>query len=656
MLSIPAPFGVPQRRFIGATSVIMALWAAGGVAAMAESRATSSATSPTPVAPVANACQRFAAGSVVQQPPTLSSQNGVLNVSFSYQTTTDPFGRQLFCFMTPSGLENPTLQVNPGDTLNVTVTNNTPTVEPTEAGVTTELFNPPNCGDTTAIELNPATSALNTMTGGSMNIHYHGTNTTPACHGDNVVKTLVNPGSTFSYSLHFPTNEPPGLYWYHPHVHGLAEAAVQGGAAGAIVVEGIQNVQPATAGLRQRILIIRDQQTTQGLAESPGGTPNGIPQEDLTVNNITINTTTNTAVNPPVTTYTPAVIQMVPGDQEFWRVSNSGSNSILDLQVLFDGVAQTIQIVGIDGVPVNSQDGTQPGALIPATHFVVPPAARVEFLVKAPAPSVKVAQLITQNILTGPLGDDDPTRPLLSIQLVPAQVLKLPAGGMVPASTGVDTSKQMFGGIMNVTPALTRTVYFAEDQDGSAFFINAAGCVTAAGAQCATQVTNGVPIDTPFDNNNPPSIITTQGTVELWIVQNRAQENHELHQHQIHFKVLEQDNFEANGSVQAPAIDGQFLDMVQVPFCNGPPPANGSNTPPACVDANGNPVIPYAQVQVLMDFRGMDIGDFVFHCHILGHEDLGMMGIERVCPASGCTTTSSTTTSSSTTSSSTSSN
>jgi FtsP/CotA-like multicopper oxidase with cupredoxin domain len=626
----------------------MALWAAGGVAAMAQTTATSSATSPTPVAPVANACQRFAAGSVVHQPPALFSKNGVLNVSFSYQTITDPVGRQLFCFMTPNGLENPTLHVNAGDTLNVTVTNNTPAVVPT----TTELFNPPNCGDTTALELKPDTSALNTMTGGSMNIHYHGTNTSPACHGDNVTKTLINPGSTFSYSLKFPADEPPGLYWYHPHVHGLAEAAVQGGASGAMVVEGIQNVQPATAGLRQRILIIRDQQTTQALQESPGGAEGGIPQVDLTVNNITNNTTTNTAVSPPVTTYTPAIIQMVPGDQEFWRVPNSASNAILDLQVRFDGVAQTIQIVGIDGVPVNSQDGTQPGQLIPVTHFVVPPAARVEFLVNAPAATVKVAQLVTQNILTGPLGDDDPTRPLLTMQLVSAKVRNaaLPADGMVLASTGVDTTKQRFGGIMSVTPALTRTVYFAEDQDGSAFFINAAACVTAAGAQCATQVTNGVPIDTPFDNNNPPSIITTQGTVEKWIVQNRAQESHELHQHQIHFMVLERDNFEANGSAQAPAINGQFLDMVQVPFCNGPPPANNSNTPPACVDANGNPVIPYPQVQVLMDFRGMDIGDFVFHCHILGHEDLGMMGIERVCPKTGCTTTSTATTSNTTTS------
>lgn len=66
-----------------------------------------------PVAPVPNACQRSTAGSVVHQPPALFSQNGVLNVQFSYQTTTDSVGRQLFCFMTPSGLENPTLHVNP---------------------------------------------------------------------------------------------------------------------------------------------------------------------------------------------------------------------------------------------------------------------------------------------------------------------------------------------------------------------------------------------------------------------------------------------------------------------------------------------------------------------------------------------------------------
>jgi FtsP/CotA-like multicopper oxidase with cupredoxin domain len=578
--------------------------------------------SSTAVAPVANPCQRFAAGSVVQQPPALFSQNGVLNVQFSYQTTTDAAGRQLFCYMTPAGMENPTLHVKAGDTLNIKVTNNTPF---NPVGDTTEVYNPPNCGDTTQLTQNPDNN--NGMTGGSMNIHYHGTNTSPACHEDNVVKTLINPGETFQYSVHFPTNEPPGLYWYHPHVHGLAEAAVQGGGSGALVVDGIANVQPATAGLRERILMIRDLPTLQGLAESPGGQDGGIPQVDLSVNNIPLDATTDTTVDPPVTTYTPAVLKMGAGTQEFWRVSNSTSDVILDLQVRFDGVPQTIQIVGIDAVPVNSQDGTQPGHLIPVSHFRLPPAARVEFLVNAPAPSVKVAQLVTQNILDGPLGDNAPTRPLFNMQLGPAGNVSSAAGNMVHAFSALDTTKKRFGGIRNVTPAVTRTVFFEEIEDGSTFFINASGCVTASGAQCAIQP---YPIDTPFDNNNPPAIITTQGSVEKWIVQNHARENHELHQHQIHFMVLSQDNFEINGSQQAPAINGQFLDMVEVPFCGGPPPQDGGVNPPACVDANGNPVIPYPQVEALMDFRGPDIGDFVFHCHILGHEDRGMMAIERV--------------------------
>ena len=622
-----------------AASVLIALTAVGatgGVAALAQTT--------TPVAPVANACQRFAAGSAVQQPSALFSQNGVLNVRFSYQTTPDQYGRQLFCFMTPNGLENPTLYLNPGDTLNITVTNNTPlpAAGPNEV-ITTEVFNPPTCGNTTEVEANADLGGFDYpyMTGGSMNIHYHGTSTSPACGADNVTKTLINPGATFSYSIAFPTNQPPGLYWYHPHVHGLAEAALQGGASGAIVIQGINNVQPATASLRQRILIIRDQPTWQNLTESAGGTPGGIPFTDLTVNNVDTNATTSTTgATAGETTYTPAIIQMAPGETEFWRVSSSVSDAILDLQVVFDGAPQTIQIVGIDGVPVNSQDGTQPGAPISVTHFRLPPASRVEFLVSSPPSTVHVAQLITQLINTGPLGDEDPERPLLTMQLVPASTLNAaaPADGTVPAFTALNTSQQMYAGIMGVTPALTRTVYFAEEQNGNAFYINASGCVTASGAQCATQVTNGVPIDTVFDNNHPPSIITTQGTVEKWIIQNRAQENHEFHQHQVHFLVLEQDNFEANGSEQAPAIDGQFLDMVEIPFCNGPAPAMTKqnptgNNPPACVNAQGNPVIPYPQVQVLIDFRGMDIGDFVFHCHILGHEDLGMMAIERVLPA-----------------------
>ena len=63
-----------------------------------------------------NPCSRPTAGSIVAPPPTLSSENGALNLAFDYFTTTDSANRTLFCFVTPAGLESPTLHIKPGET------------------------------------------------------------------------------------------------------------------------------------------------------------------------------------------------------------------------------------------------------------------------------------------------------------------------------------------------------------------------------------------------------------------------------------------------------------------------------------------------------------------------------------------------------------
>ena len=555
---------------------------------------TTTGSSPTPVAPVPNPCPRLTAGTAVHQPPALFSSSGVLNVRFSYQQTTDSVGRLLHCFMTDTGLEEPTLHVNPGDTLNITVTNNTP-MQPFG-----ETYTAPNCGDAT-VQFTPPANGIASV-GASVNIHYHGTNVTPQCGGDNVTRTLINPGPehTFQYSFTFPTDEPPGLYWYHPHVHGLAERDLLGGATGALVVDGIQNVQPAVRGMRQRILVIRDQPQVQGAAEGPGNCGVNVPFQDISVNYVPIDShaTFNSKGTLTGITFTPAVFSMMTGETQFWRVTNSTADTILDLQVLYDGVPQTLQIAGIDAVPVNSQDGTQPGMLIPATRYRLPVAGRVEFLVQAPASTVKVAQLVTNNINNGPQGDCDPTRPIFNIALSNTDTFASAPDDYVGAYTGLTISDQRFGGLSSQPVSATRTFQFSEIQP-TQFFI--------------TQVSAGQQ-PTLFDNNNPPAVVTTQGSVEKWIVQNIAGENHEFHQHQVHFLVQSQDNFEANGSTQAPAITGQFADMIEVPFWSG------------------KKNVPFPQVQLLMDFRGMDIGDFVYHCHILSHEDLGMMAIIRVLP------------------------
>jgi FtsP/CotA-like multicopper oxidase with cupredoxin domain len=548
---------------------------------------------PRPVAPVTNPCTpRFVAGSVIRNPRALYSFNGVLNVRFSYQQTTDSVGRLQYCFMTETGIQEPTLHVNPGDTLNITVTNNT---LPQPFG---ETYLAPNCGDA-RVQFTPPPADI-TSTGSSVNLHYHGTNVTPQCGGDNVTRTLINSGTTFQYSFTFPNDEPPGLYWYHPHVHGLAERDLLGGATGALVVDGIQNVQPAVAGLRQHFILIRDQPQVQGLKEGPGNCGVNVPFQDISANYVPIdsNATFDSSGNFASITFTPAVVNMVAGGTQFWRVANSSADTILDLQVLYDGVPQTLQIVGIDAVPVNSQEGPQPGQLIPVTRFRLPVASRVEFMVRAPDRTVKLAQLVTNNINTGPVGDCDPTRPILNIHLVEEDEGEA-RDDYVGAFTAWSTTHQRFGGTSSLAPSITRTFQFSENSTDpnvtpTQFFI--------------TQVSAGQqPI--VFDNNNPPAVITTQGSVEQWNIQNIALENHEFHMHQIHFKVLSQDNFEA-----APGINGQFLDMIEVPFWTG------------------QQNVPVPQVELLMDFRGMDIGTFVYHCHILSHEDLGMMATIQVNP------------------------
>ena len=519
-----------------------------------------------------NPCPRPDAGAVVTAPPDLFSSNGALNVSFDYYTTVDSAGRTLFCFVTPDGLQSPTLHLQPGDTLNLSVTNRNPAPPP---GSPTEIVanGSDRCGDVT-------------MTITSLNVHFHGTNTKPGCHSDEVIHTIINSGETFKYSVQFPTNEPPGLYWYHPHVHGLSEAAVQGGASGAIIVDGIENVQPAVAGLPERVLFIRDQIPDPSISscQTPGAAlPSGatVPSWDVSLNYVPI-------LCPG---FTPAIIEMKPGQQELWRVANASADTIIDLQLKFDGVKQPLQVVALDGVPTGSQDGTMQGRLITRTHILLAPAARAEFIVTGPSSNVRRATFMTRNVDTGPDGDNDPTRRLANI-VTTASPLPLP----VISSPSRPANHELFEGLANATVTARRTLYFSEvlsDPSNPAsptnFFITVDGATP-----------------TLFDPNNPPAIVTRQGAVEDWTIQNRAGEHHEFHMHQIHFLLLEQ-----NG-VPVPPGQRQYLDMIQVPYWSG--------------------TGPYPSVKVRMDFRGMDVGDFVYHCHILGHEDAGMMATIRVLP------------------------
>ncbi len=84
-----------------------------------------------------------------------------------------------------------------------------------------------------------------------------------------------------------------------------------GGACGAIVVEGIENIQPVVAGLPQRLLVLRDQALSYDGSATTGVRPIPVPFWDLSVNYVPI-------VYP---SERPAIIKMHAGEKEFWRSS-----------------------------------------------------------------------------------------------------------------------------------------------------------------------------------------------------------------------------------------------------------------------------------------------------------------------------------------------
>jgi FtsP/CotA-like multicopper oxidase with cupredoxin domain len=129
-------------------------------------------------------CARFSAGSATTAPPELESQNGVLEVTMKFLTVTDSQGLVRYCHVTDTGLQAPTLRVNPGDQLIIHFQNDLPAAANNMAGMKMSLS--PRDSSSSACNGNMSATATN--------IHFHGMNAAQVCGQDEVVHTLIAPG------------------------------------------------------------------------------------------------------------------------------------------------------------------------------------------------------------------------------------------------------------------------------------------------------------------------------------------------------------------------------------------------------------------------------------------------------------------------------
>ncbi len=222
----------------------------------------------------------------------------------------------------------------------------------------------------------------------------------------------------------------------------------------------------------------------------------------------------------------------------------------------------SLDVVALDGMPFSYHDPSIRKRSM--RHVLVPPAGRVEAIVAGPSADSH-ATLRTRCFDTGLDGDSNPAMVLADI--VPAKPPTLKArpalgGSPVYATFPSETLKHV------EVSGPQFVVNFTEDKQG--FYINGQ----------------------KFEMNAGPMLTVDVGSLQHWRVLNPTKEVHPFHIHQVHFLVYAVDN--------KPVKDPMWLDTVNVSY--------GSS------------------VDLVMDFTDPIIrGMSVFHCHLLNHEDKGMM-------------------------------
>ena len=296
------------------------------------------------------------------------------------------------------------------------------------------------------------------------------------------------------YDIYIPPDHPSGLFWFHPHVHGMGVNQISQGLSGIITIGSVNDyVTAPSSGISERYFILKDMQvlangTVQDQEDGEfcaptdlaGVSRNGYCQGHLTsgLPDIARGPARPAEASSGATDYTGGlwfhtvngqVFPQIPapsGSGELWRLLNTGPSRAYDLVLRDDqtGAPIPFQIVSLDGVAVAPPPGTTTSqikadtaaALDPvpcqglttaysaepvcATHLVMFPSARAEIWV---TPQAHAATLLTNEVDTGPAGDQWPQVNLAHIAAgsstaaSPALLSVRPVAGRLLSSRGL---------------------------------------------------------------------------------------------------------------------------------------------------------------------------------------------------------------------------
>ena len=532
------------------------------------------------------------------------------------------------CYVANDIADAPVIRARQGSDLVLTLRNEIADPAPIEAATAPGTLKVANQPVPEASGYYPVEPGMHHPATGATNLHVHGFAVPPVAPQDDVLNVCTDPAvgpatcgqRAFTYRWRIPANMPEGLYWYHPHVHGEVQAQMLMGLVGAIVVEGPEHDARRTAGVVERLLVVRQTQDqdagktpaasmTAARPAAPGShgaraignavdtahellctSSSGIDQISLDGTPVPVGDAPDEAI---------ARLEIAHGTRQYWQLLNAATDAFLSLSIEDEqGHALALQVAARDGSPLSDDAGHRLHPPPTTDAQPVPPGGRIEFWIAAPPPGVK-AWLVTHAIDTGCAGDRLPERRLA---LVVASGDAHAASPPSPASSsiGKTITPSLFSGTLARQPDRKRVIAFAEyprpgsdDQTDFYIFERKPGAVLH-----------------PYMMGDAPAIVVKAGTTEEWVIENWTNELHTFHIHQLHFRVLDVDG--------RPAAAPELLDVVEVPYAT----ATGYRS-------KEGPVRP-GRIRIRMTFPADLAGDIPFHCHLVDHEDNGMMAVLRI--------------------------
>ncbi len=678
----------------------------------------------------------------LQDPPVFASKNGTLSVLLiAAKRTAVPISTPLGTVTTdlwtyevcnlpapganacPAGtshsdLGGVRLALQPGDTLRVRLVNKLPTV--TDANHVADdpyLINNPTNLHTHGLIVEPHRAVGPADPFGD---YVFALVTNPA---NNAVPpgvkavTPVHPGidvvnGAAEYLYNIGAGHPPGLMWFHPHLHGISLNQVNSGLAGALTIGSAADQCANSACVNAvnqsevRHIVLKDTQVAKGgkLSTQPdpgfcSGAPASprqgtCPGQGAFAGGTWLHTV-NGQVYPEIN---------VGGQGEIWRILNASGSRSYQLSVVDsqNGKALPVQVIAIDGIALGSVSTTPAGAALMAGKVKPIPcpgqgagngqAVCTETLRMMPSSRVDVRVLRNDqgqddraaffrtaqyDTGDGDLGDHWPAIDLAAVTLTPLDnsapgeiniqdttasllsttgQLQKPTMFMVPGTT---TKVPAGSAAAAAAPASGPAIQSSLTQAGGAAITPQVLTGQTADPLCKPlasghhrKILFGYPTATTFGlgyvevDQNGKDIEATRtpirefhaatesicvplpggaGVQENWELVNLTSEDHNFHIHQLRFYLL---TGGVSPGTSIPASVGQAPVLHDnIPLPRPTPAASAAACDGTLATVQSGKCKPTSTF-IAVPFR--EVGDFVFHCHILEHEDGGMMARIRV--------------------------